>query len=357
MSRLTWLAMASISCMLGACTSQSIIENKPARIVDVKIEKELTLGERSDGKGALFQSVRSFRVDHKGHIYVLDSRAPRLLKFNGTGELLFSIGQKGQGPGEFMVPIGMELGKNGSVLIYDIGNRRLAYFSADTGELIEEISTAKQPRMFRIDDDSQGNFYCYQVLPGPEKTVRLISKYSPTFEFIKEIIRVEEKPLGNEIQVIPTSLLFRILADDGLLVAKSDEYKFYRYNSTGGIAKTVSNDYKRVNVTAADKEREIKIRFEGAPAPKDQVFVFPDYYPPIEYLITDDEDNIFVRQYEVDKAGRHFYEAFNREGRSLGKFALGFTVNCIVGDRMYSLEDDDEGFNQICRYKFEIRMK
>jgi hypothetical protein len=335
--------------------SQISLKNKKQRVVSINIEKELTLGESPGGQTALFQSIRSFRVDKLGNIYVLDSRAPKLIKFDGRGNVLFSIGRKGQGPGEFMVPIMMELGKQNSILVYDLGNRRLTYFSADTGALLEEKSTARLGRLFRVDDDSQGDFYGYQILYEPGKKVLIISKFSPSLEPIKEIFRLEDKQLGNEVKPYAPNLQFRVLSDDGLLVANDGEFKFYWHDAKGGLVRTAITNYRPVEFTTADKERYLKaLTADGGPPPKDQIFVFPDKYPPIEHLITDDCDNIFIRTYDADQEGRHYYEAFRKDGKPLGRFPLGFNVTCVVGNKMYSVERDDNGFDRIHRYSYRI---
>lgn len=354
MNRHVLFVIALGTLVLAASAGQQATKNKKQRMVSIRLEKELTLGELPDRKEPLFQSIRSFRVDEKGNIYVLDSRAPKLIKFGPDGQLLFSVGRKGQGPGEFMVPSGIELGKDNTILVYDLGNKRIAYFSSATGELVEEKSTAKWPRFIRIDDDSQGFFYGYQTLYEPGKTVRVISKLSPELTLVKEVFCLEDKPLGKEVEIFRPRLLYRVLEDDRLLAANSNVYTLYWYSSEGILARTVNNAYERVPITVADKGREIEAFTEGAPAPKDQVFVFPDNYPPIDHMITDNKDNLFIRRYQVDEAGNHYYEMFSKEGKPLGKFALGFTISCIVDDKMYSLESDQRGFNQICRYKFKI---
>jgi hypothetical protein len=290
-----------------------------------------------------------------GNIYVLDSRAPKLIKFDSHGNVLFSIGRKGQGPGEFMVPMMMELGKQNSILVYDLGNRRLTYFSAETGVLLEEKSTARLGRLFRVDDDSQGNFYGYQILYEPGKKVLIISKFSPSLEPVKDIFRLEDKILENEVKPYAPNLQFRILSDDGLLLAGDSEYKFYWHDPNGGLVRTALTDYRPVTFTATDKERYLKaLAADGAPPPKDEIFVFPDKYPPIEHMITDERDNIFIRTYDTDKEGGHYYEAFSKDGKPLGRFPLGFNVSCILGNKMYSFERDDNGFDRICRYSYRI---
>jgi hypothetical protein len=100
------IAPGAVILLVGAAwiagAAQPVLKNKRPRPVSIKLEKELTLGEGANAKEPLFQSVRSFRVDGRGNIYVLDSRAPKLIKFGSDGAIVFSIGRKGQGPGEFM---------------------------------------------------------------------------------------------------------------------------------------------------------------------------------------------------------------------------------------------------------------
>jgi hypothetical protein len=355
MKKTAFVAVALVCAGILSGASQINLKNKKQRVVSIKIEKELTLGESPGGQTALFQSIRSFRVDNSGNIYVLDSRAPKLIKFDSRGNVLFSIGRKGQGPGEFMVPMMMEHGKQNSILVYDLGNRRLSYFSADSGALLEEKSTARLGRLFRVDDDSQGNFYGYQILYEPGKKVLIISKFSPSLEPVKDIFRLEDKQLENEVKPYAPNLQFRVLSDDGLLVGGDGEYRFYWHDANGGLFRTALTDYRPVTFTATDKERYLKaLAADGGPPPKNEIFVFPDKYPPIEHLITDDRDNIFVRTYDTDKKGGYYYEAFSKDGKPLGRFPLGFTVSCIVGNNMYSLEKDDNGFDRICRYSYNI---
>ncbi len=358
MKNVAWGAVLLLGAALISGSSQSVVKNKKLRDVPIKLQKDLIIGERPGEKEPLFQSIRNFRVDGRGNIFVLDGRAPKLIKFSPDGSILFSIGRKGQGPGEFMIPTTMELGKQNSILVYDIGNRRCEYFSADTGALLEEKSTARLSRLFRVDDDSQGFFFGTLNLPGPEQTVQIVSKYSPSLESIKEFFRIEDEPRGNKVRPFAPNLLFRVLSDDLLLVANDAEYKFYWYDAKGGLLRTVQTDYRPVAFTAADKERYIKAyTADGGPLPNDEIFVFPDKYPPIEHLITDDRDNIFVRTHEVDKENRHYYEAFDRSGKPVGRFALGFAITCVVGDRMYSREQDENGLERICRYRFQIAKK
>ena len=67
---------------------------------------------------------------HGPNIYVTDNTSNTLLKFDKTGKLLKSVGQKGSGKGEFDHPIGMSV-VGDEVIVCDAGNCRLQVFTPD----------------------------------------------------------------------------------------------------------------------------------------------------------------------------------------------------------------------------------
>jgi hypothetical protein len=111
-------------------------------------------------------------------------------------------------------------------------------------------------RLFRVDDDSHGNFYGYQILYEPGKRVLIISKFSPSLEPIKDIFRLEDKQIENEVKPYAPNLLFRIMSNDGLLVANNSEYKFDMAERRSG--ENSSHRLSSVTFTATDKERYLK---------------------------------------------------------------------------------------------------
>ena len=64
------------------------------------------------------------------NIYVADYNSNTLLKFDETGRLLKSIGQKGSGKGSFNNPTGLTV-VNNEVIVCDSGNCRLQVFTSD----------------------------------------------------------------------------------------------------------------------------------------------------------------------------------------------------------------------------------
>ena len=67
-------------------------------------------------------------VDRDGHIYVVDSMFHALQIFDQEGQLLLPIGQQGNAPGEFWLPVGVFLNDNDEIYIADSYNRRVLVF-------------------------------------------------------------------------------------------------------------------------------------------------------------------------------------------------------------------------------------
>jgi len=77
-----------------------------------------------------FFRPRDILKDNEGNIYVLDYGNCRIQKFDPEAKYLLTIGQKGQGPGEFERPSFFMMNKESIIHTYDGGNRRIEKHSA-----------------------------------------------------------------------------------------------------------------------------------------------------------------------------------------------------------------------------------
>jgi sugar lactone lactonase YvrE len=64
-------------------------------------------------------------MDAAGNIYVLDTGNTRIQKFGPEGKYLATIGRKGQGPGEFIMPDGLDIDRNGNLVVSDTAQSRI----------------------------------------------------------------------------------------------------------------------------------------------------------------------------------------------------------------------------------------
>lgn len=96
-----------------------------------------------------------------GDLYVTDGYGnARVHKFSCDGQLLFSWGAPGNGPGEFHVPHGIAVDREGNVLVADRENSRIQVFS-HTGEFIDEWREIARPCQVAV--DSQGNCFVAEL--------------------------------------------------------------------------------------------------------------------------------------------------------------------------------------------------
>jgi DNA-binding beta-propeller fold protein YncE len=64
-------------------------------------------------------------MDAAGNIYVLDTGNARIQKFGPDGKYLATIGRKGQGPGEFIMPDAVDFDRDGNLVVADSAQARI----------------------------------------------------------------------------------------------------------------------------------------------------------------------------------------------------------------------------------------
>lgn len=111
--------------------------------------------------GPPFHFPTNLAVAPTGEFYVSDGYGnARVHKFSAEGELMFSWGAPGSGPGEFQVPHGIAVDRAGTVYVADRENSRLQMFSP-TGKFLYEWKDIARPCDLEIDQD--GNVYVAEL--------------------------------------------------------------------------------------------------------------------------------------------------------------------------------------------------
>lgn len=153
---------------------------------------------RSIGDPSQFHRPAGLAVDADGHrLYVVDiggvsTQEHRVRVFDAqSGALLFDIGTRGIGPGQFNLPRDAAVAPDGSVYIVDGGNFRVEKFSAD-GKFISTFgSIGRQSGQFsrpkEIAVDKNGNIYVvdaafgnFQIFNSDEKLLLAVGSRSNT---------------------------------------------------------------------------------------------------------------------------------------------------------------------------------
>jgi DNA-binding beta-propeller fold protein YncE len=141
------------------------IEGKVAYITDYKehIVSKYTLDGRllktwgtrgvPGEDGEPFNRPTDVDVAPSGEIYISDGYVnARVHKYSADGELLFSWGEHGTGPGQFDISHDVCIARDGRVFVADRQNHRIQIFTPH-GEYINELTGFKQPCSVTIDKD------------------------------------------------------------------------------------------------------------------------------------------------------------------------------------------------------------
>jgi sugar lactone lactonase YvrE len=112
-------------------------------------------------------------VDEVGNVWVADTHHHRIVCFNAIGNMLFTFGTQGFGPGEFQLPRDVAV-VNGRIFVADTFNQRVQIFDldnsppvADAGENVNISSEQKEAAVIvGVASDPDNNLIQYRWLEG-----------------------------------------------------------------------------------------------------------------------------------------------------------------------------------------------
>ena len=111
--------------------------------------------------GPPFNYPTNLAVAPGGELYITDGYGnARVHKYSPDGELQFSWGEPGSGPGQFHVPHGIAIDREGVVYVADRENSRIQLFTPK-GEFLSEWTDLARPSQVFI--DRTGKFYVAEL--------------------------------------------------------------------------------------------------------------------------------------------------------------------------------------------------
>ncbi|MDW7760660.1 MAG: 6-bladed beta-propeller [Acidobacteriota bacterium] len=121
-----------------------------------------------DTSGLSVSALREIHVRPEGNIVFLDPRAGCLFEFDSSGKFIRKIGGRGQGPGEFMMPIAACLDFAGHLYVADSKTRRVSIFNQDGSFVSSFIHAANHGYPSIMRTDSHRNLFLEVLALPPE---------------------------------------------------------------------------------------------------------------------------------------------------------------------------------------------
>jgi hypothetical protein len=319
------------------------------------LAENLVISGSEDQEEWMFQDIGTLDVDGEGNIFVLDVNAGNIKVFDPNGEHLRVVGNKGEGPGEFGMPVNVVLSPQKEIVVYDMGRRSLVFLDME-GHYLKRLTAS----MFLFSGPavtSDGSMVASFTIPGDTLMTEL-KKFDAD---LKPVLTFASLPMG-EPPVID-AFIARSLSNLRWGVTSAEEviwgnilntaYELNIYDQEGNLKRKIMKEYDAIPISSSEQERLMEEWFKDVPGRDQWDLVFPKIYPPFESFTLDDEGRIYVRTFEEPEEGEGFYyEVFDPEGRYITKVHIDLNSSAMrfKWGNLYTIEEDVEGFKSVKRY-------
>lgn len=311
------------------------------------MEEDLSIGETAGKEEYMFSRISGISVDREERIYVLDYTEAKIKVFNNNGDCLRTIGRKGQGPGEMVSPFSICISKKNEIVVQDLNNHQILYFSLD-GENLKSISTAE---LIMVDSaiDSKNNIIGIVSTTGPEKQIIELKKFdsdlSPRYSFYS-LSLPSRSPAFNPFK---PELCWSLTEEDYVICGYPENYELKIFDPEGKLIRKILKAYEQIEITQDEIERVKKT------LPGPMRLDIPRYHSAYRDLSVDEEGRCYVRTWEkTDDTKEYFYDIFNSEGIYIAKVPIKVNLdrNSVwKKTKLYTIEEDNQGFQIVKRYK------
>lgn len=317
---------------------------KPVYNKDVfNLKEELSIGGAEGKDEYIFFQIRYISVSEDEKIYILDSKEAHVKVFDKNGKYLKTIGRPGQGPGELNRPSTISVSQN-ELMVHE--TRRLSFFSLD-GEFLRNVST-KGVWALSAMIDSKGNIVVTEGLLDPDNVRYILKKFDSKMNLLSEIASSPAPDARKSFNPFMPVAHWLIDKDDNIVYGYPKNYELQIFNPEDKLIKKITKEYDPVKVT----EKEKKKFLEDTPPQIRTRYDFSKYHSAYRRLFLDDEGRIFVRAWEkiVDE-DIYYYDVFDHEGRYIVKIPLRTRPYICKKGKLYSIEEDEDGFQMVKKYK------
>lgn len=326
---------------------------KPPEGVQVKIslEEDLIVGTGDDPDES-FSEVTSFVVDDEGNIFALDFKDHKIKVFDKSGKFLRFIGEKGQGPGEMDMPAGILITPENELVVEDATTKRLAFFTLE-GKFIKNVSFADKMGMVNFIMDSNGNYFAREIGFADNKLLFEMKKYDRDLKLQFAIDKVEfpfPQP-GIKINLMDMLTIYQFDQRGNILYGRNLDYEIKFFTPDGMHLRSIRKEYNQVKITPEDIEEILDRIPSMGPVNMKELFDFPKYFPPYQFFTLDEQGRLFVRTWEKGKnKDEYLIDIFDAEGRFISQFATKADIRLWKNQKMYAIEETEEGFKVIKQY-------
>jgi hypothetical protein len=312
------------------------------------LDEGLSIGEAEGKEEYMFSQIIDVGVDDEENIYILDFLESHLKVFNKSGEYLRTVGRRGQGPGEIQRAMNIYITHGNEILINDRGARYFHFITLG-GQYIRSIY---QGRMSRPKVDTQNNIVARETVMNTNEVRFILKKFDSEMNELFTIFSYEREPSPGVLNLFAPRCYWEINKNDTIIWGYADKYEFQIHDSDGRLIRKIIKDYSPVIITKEEKQEWTESRYGEQGVPPDIKVSWKPHHNVFQFMNVDDEGRIFVQTYEKAADGSGYYcDVFDSEGKYIAKIPLKTQPWVWKRGKLYTIEEDEEGYQIIKRYK------
>jgi len=316
--------------------------------------------------------VADVATDAAGRVYVLDGLAQTVFVFAADGSLERRIGGQGEGPGELLGAIGLDVDERGYLWVVDPRLRRYTVFGPDGGRVaphVRPVQGSSPPWEGEVTEGAVLDWGLAFPDEGPDVIAGERVRFEPLrvraasgrvdslppITFRQEMVADGSRP--NPF--FSGSLALAVDAAAGTVwFADTRRYELSARTLAGEKTLVATLDVAPAPVTSADVD-DLRSRFQGRPgALAPYLESLPRSWPVIESVDLDPGGYAYVLPRLDDVAPGTAVDVFDRTGAYLGRLPLPRPVETgpglhLDGDHLYVVVTDALDVPRVQRLRIE----
>jgi sugar lactone lactonase YvrE len=332
------------------------VKGADGKAASVTLVEDLVIGNDTGREDYWFGFLNAIDADTAGRIYTVDPKSIRIRIFGPDGNLVKAFGREGQGPGEFSGPGGIVVAPDGTFVVSDVLNGRLAHFSPDGAHIKDTLFGTHRIAGLAVGRNSD-IFAVRTQMPQGGSQVWELAKFDPELKLVRSVHSIAIPFKGRIFNIMPDRIYFGLAGEDRLAWMVSNDYAVRIEDAAGKPAMKILKDRALRKIADEDKARIIERTFSGSIPPQLQA-EFPENFPAASALMTDDKGRLYVRTFETDGKGGTAVDVFDTEGFYVARFYVpeDEETATVRNDKLYVFVKESAAGNPLVkRYALKWR--